>query len=99
VHVEQHGTRGAGDFFLGVDEGVAGGFEELGGQAAALEHLLEVFGVAADVRAVGGDVGDGKESRKLGDDFLLVGGDAGLDGGAQVGGEEGNHGQKKSNRR
>ena len=72
VAVEEQGRRRARHTKIAVDQRVARRLEDLGRETARREHAAEVFGIATDVGAIGGDVRDREQIDQLADDRLLM---------------------------
>jgi hypothetical protein len=73
VRVEDDGAGGAGSGQVAEDHGVgAGDAHQFGLHAALFEHARDGLGVALDVVAVAGDVGDGEQGEEFVDDGAFV---------------------------
>ena len=72
MRVEEERAAGPGHTKLRKNKRIAAGFEDLRREAAPGEHGPQKVGVAFDVLAVGGDVGNRQQLDELADDGLLV---------------------------
>ena len=88
VDIEEDSLGCARLILFGVDQRIAGGFEQFGFHAMALKHGADEFGVAADVGAVGPDIGDGEQFCEFRHDLRLVRGGEALNGGPILGASE-----------
>src|SRR4029453_3739194 len=86
VAIEEYRSRGAGDVERAINERIAARFEDLGGKSSSPEQTAQVLGVAPDVRAVGGDVGNRERLEQLTDDLFLMRVDVSRHAGGEGGG-------------